>query len=231
MNRIFSDSLIAGFLFVIVTSEAQELTPTEPYLNRAPVYSQWTEVFQPSKSSRAPAGSSTSGPPEMKQMIVSKAETTRHESCQWTDGQISERWLYKGFVLFQQLGSSTVFILNSSNVDSLSNKVGYDFSQSDFPKLNWLSKQTYEGVATVNKVQCYHFQKTVPAPVVPPPAGQKQAAKPAPPLTMDAWIDVNTKLPVASDDGRWFTTYTFKEMPEKPLELPPVFAKALENYH
>jgi hypothetical protein len=47
-----------------------------------------------------------------------------------------------------------------------------------FPELNFLSEKTYVGVNQVQKRACYHFKQD----------------------SQEAWIDVQTKLPVASVD-------------------------------
>ncbi len=221
---------MAALLLGFGRLHAQDVVLREPYIERAPAYSEWMEANQPNKAAQPTVVAPTSPSPRaVKEMTVSKADGTRREVSLWMDGQRSERWFYKDLVLFQQPGRPDVYIINSFQLQNMSFKGGLDISQSDFPKLAWVSKEAFKGVESSNKKSCYYFEKKIAKPGFVPKLGAKPGDA-VETVTLQAWIDAETKLPVSSDDGVSITTYTFREIPQIPLELPPQFAKAIEAY-
>jgi hypothetical protein len=93
-----------------------------------------------------------------------------------------------------------------------------------FPSFWWLGLSCYKDVVKVNGRSCYHFH------VIPPPQPVRKAHMteeeemklPAVVITQEkeAWIDVETKLPVALGVEGLIYTYTFLPPPTSPLTLP-----------
>lgn len=115
-----------------------------------------------------------------------------------------------------------------------------------FPGFWWLDIKHYKGVVKINGRPCYHFH-LVPAPAAPDPAPNPSAPEKktiggrefvveerpsvsrAKPLEAEAWIDVETKLPVAiASDGR-IHTYSFLPPPAANLSLPENMQKTLKQ--
>lgn len=116
-----------------------------------------------------------------------------------------------------------------------------------FPGLWWLDLNCYKDVVKYNGRTCYHYV------LVPPPEPPKAQALKAPPATKviggtvftseeegpsaprtkpleaEAWIDVETKLPVAIRTGGLIYTYTFLSPPTSLLSLPPAMMTALSQ--
>lgn len=115
-----------------------------------------------------------------------------------------------------------------------------------FPGFWWLGLNSYKDVVKYNGRACYHFL------LVPPPEPAKTEVKKASPTTKviggtvftseeegpsttrakpleaEAWIDVETKLPVAIRAGGLLHTYTFLAPPTSMLTLPPAMIAALD---
>ena len=115
-----------------------------------------------------------------------------------------------------------------------------------FPGFWWLGLNCYKDVVKYNGRICYHYL------LVPPPEPAKTEVKKAPPTTKviggtvftseeespsttrvkpleaEAWIDVETKLPVAIRTGGLLYTYTFLSPPTSLLTLPPAMVAVLD---
>lgn len=113
-----------------------------------------------------------------------------------------------------------------------------------FPGFWWLDLRHYKGVVNFQGRSCYHFR------MVPPPApastpqipsapetkiiggrefvsGESPSASRVKPLEAEAWIDVETKLPVAILHGGQLHTYTFLAPPAAKLSLPESMKQAI----
>jgi hypothetical protein len=178
--------------------------PTPPFLNPAPETSAWIITVTP------PASSSGFGakpsPKQLKQIQVTKAGDTRREVSVLNDGTATEDWFYKGVHL--------VFDKNADYAVAIdpyaSAKSAPPAAEIDFYDFSWINASDFIGKTSRSGQVCYYFIHQFPT------------------RREEAWINAQTKLPVAirSELRQW--EYQFTASSESSLTIPPVFQAAYD---
>jgi hypothetical protein len=235
MNRLCF--LVPGIVYLwlmclslLAQQGTNSLPPQPPFLSEAPAYSTWVIKFTPRQGNAVSAAFprvSTSN--YLKEIHVTKMDKDHQEIQYWSDGSTLEKWEFHGLLLFEQPSLSNIHILSLNNLPPLMREAFFDHSKSDFPDLDWLSADSYVGMKTFQGQTCYWFQvksstvSTHSATSSGIPSVKVQAVP-------QAWINAQTRLPVAVDDGVTLHIYTFGDETSRQAELPPRFAEALEKY-
>ena len=193
----------------LLRAEAQQAPePTAPYVRNAPPVSVWKVLFTKRKAAPPEAAAQYPGSMDLKEMDVTKANTTRHEVIIYNAGQITNRWFIAEKVIYTNEGNPTIFVFDT--LDENSKLMFPNYTASDFPELQWISRASYAGLQKVGNEVCYYYSE---------PDGTRQA-----------WIAQATGLPVAYTDGGTAQSYSFKETDIHQLELPAPFQKALNDF-
>lgn len=176
------------------------------------------EVGNPSASGEV-VMETPGGVPIVKQVTVTKTNDIRREVTAWSNGTTSEVWFYKRYRLANQPPSANVFIKRSNGGGDMKGLFP-DFGMLDFPEMGWLSLSYYKGISTHGGRPCYFFQREE---MIDPAYGIRVPV-------MQAWIDVDSRRPVALNYGGKAQVYSYSEKIPQALALPEQFSNALDEY-
>jgi len=124
-------------------------------------------------------------------------------------GQVVPTWCVGGFQI-TLFGNSS--IIRAKNPDPTIPTPDYeDYSDSDFLGFDWITLAKYTGIKEFGGRKCIVFQEN--------DAGGIRSA----------YIDLETRLPVALIAGGGTRTYVFKTPPTSELTLPPPVVQLLKN--
>lgn len=246
--------LLATFIGVASTF-AQQAAPSPsvpplppgPLLNRAPASSRWT-VVTAGATAKQPAGHATAG---AEKPLPQQVTYTKSGSIVLEESPGKQVWhltnmratIYAGHplpVLTPDSGGSDLYTV--------------DFARADFAGLDWISPQSYKGVAVQNGRKCLVFQGEV-TPWTPLEMHQleslasdaailarfnafKASGKETSPsfhfdqstilVPATAYIDLETRLPILllfGKDNSQKREYIYQATPPAPLTLPPVLTQ------
>lgn len=206
-NLIVLGTLVAAFLTTFVKAEESVPPPKPPLLAPAPDPGDWTLLI---KNPAEPAPESGAAPKADFRIVEVRStvkDKLKRDVITYGTGKSDERWFLGDFLLWK--GTNGEVIAHDMR-DTGPGSVGGGFPSvaTGFPSLEWLSMLNYDKVVTLDKRPCYHFVSK----------------------TMEAWIDVNTKLPVAAKYGDFLYQYTFNPAPSAPLVMPPEFQATWDLY-
>jgi hypothetical protein len=188
--------------------------PAEPLqdsglLADMPASGRWTvKVTQAKKAPENPMG--TDGVPLrfVKELRFTKSGTTITLKKLWSDGTNEESWVVKGCLMdippnwpFVRMGSMGMMAAIHANGDLPSGK--------GFSGFEWLNQKTFKDVVSLKDKKCNYYQSD---------DGIREA-----------WIDVDSKLPVARKTEDALYEYEFFPLGEIP-KMPEKFQKALANF-
>lgn len=151
---------------------------------------------------------------------VVKTGNIRHEEYTWSlrDG-VKEAWILNnvGILTQRMKGKETL------SVSYASEKTGY---RSDFRELGWVSAELYQGIKTIDGVQCYfYFREAKSIKVSEYEMGDEVEIEEA-----QAWISVDTNLPIRALVGKQKMAYSYDNQPNAKLEIPKKQMKCLQDY-
>lgn len=221
---------LALYIICSVMAIAQMPSPTQPprqpFVTNAPICGQWTISFTSigTTASQAPNKSIKNSPLEwkLKEIKVVKVYKDRYEIDSWSDGQTSEKWFHEDRMIFTRPGSPEIYILERNHLNGAMAQVFPDYRASDFPELGWLNLSVYVGVQTLQNRACYVFQSKKVDSL--PPRNPEDA------MNTEAWIDMNTKLPLAISDGMNQQIFAFQNLSPGTLKVPARLVQALQRY-
>ncbi|HSI86161.1 MAG: hypothetical protein ACAI35_10395 [Candidatus Methylacidiphilales bacterium] len=181
-------------------AEADRLRPTPPERMHFKITATTTA---------GPAEAAPSGPPRLLEIEVQKTPAVARMTQRWSNGKVSESWIADGYLL------TTYPALPDIYVTSLSLRaVGSDDGISDFhsmyPGFGWVEPRFFTAVVTLNGRKCNHF-------------ANKEADR-------EAWVDAETRLPVAYTKGKTKFSYEFLPAPQQDPTMPAAFRTELQIY-
>lgn len=199
-------------LWGIATLHAQEKKlppPTSPAIQRAADFAAWTVRFTYPKDKAKAQGEENPAPiPErVTALSVRKTNQTYHVLTEWQSGRKSEKWIIDGVQLQTAPGSTVVSLLPKPESAEFAQPDYLDFSQGDFPELDWVSLNDYRGVQPYEGQPAYFFTSET---------GSKRSV-----------FLSERQLPLQADFGSVVFTYTMGTPPATPLIPPQNFAQAL----
>lgn len=236
--------LITGWLGMVFTAAAQQGNPNPPVageipkgplLRRAPELAAWTITIShaQAQSGNADGSPAKTMPVEIQALFVTKSGKIYREERHYTDGSRIELWRIGAMQISEKpdTGEVVIFEPSESMLGLLDPEAYTEYSKTDFPGLDWISKRNYVGIQKVGTVDCLTFSASKEI-------DRGEGAK-GPPVrsTIVAWIDRETRLPVCIQSGGRKVVFTFVKPPQTTLALPPKLqsfldrrAKALELY-
>lgn len=178
--------------------------------------------------------------------VLEKAEFSvsrvlEHQTNHYRSGKKEEKWFYQGFVLRPNEVTGNPILLPGNT------EVGYSRSGLRvMPELQWIKKDNFIGKTVFRDRVCHVYDrmgggvsaKAPPAADVEPveeniddlsDAVGKEAFASAGTIIERAYIDVETKLPVAVQTDTELRVYTFSQL-ENPLRLPESYRKVWNDY-
>lgn len=222
-------ALLLGGLFAAASEPdakiEQRPLPSGPLLVRAPALSAWTVTYSypmPKKTDNADAATATA-PVRLLTLIVRKSTKLYFERKTFTDGATRESWRLGDTQINLVPDSHKLDIFEPSSFgrtasgDLLADPSVYtDYSRTDFQGLEWVSAQAYVGVAQRQGRDCLVFAQEALA-------SSATEARPT-----FAYIDLQTRLPVAQEGPSAVIRYSFDPSPTMPV-LPPDIQRFLEK--
>ncbi len=181
----------------------------------------WTVTVTPSHAADAPVPPVTR--PMLSRLEVSQDEQAQVAIATWSSGTTQQRiFLRKSHQILVQEPDGNVLAVPEAGSRGREFNPGFDKTAFTWVKPSALVEPkpiTYQGKL------CLHYKATIPVPkgddAVP---GQAEAS-----MTVEAWIDPQTGLPVAYDDGTSHADYTFLPPPYPPVVIPVEFQRAYER--
>lgn len=209
MKKI-STHLLHVLLILFVSSgflTAQEISknpkdpiPAPPFVGRAPEVAGWKMNFY---FKAAPVNSTNSSPtaapaPNL-EITVYKADNRRLEIIPARKGGKEERFYANNVLYYQKPGFAPTDVYTRPAPGAADN---------DFPELYWIKAEHYMGVKREKGKRYYVFMMDLQTNAAPASlAPQKDASSNK--FVSEAWIDMETKLPLKYDDGTYIRTYEF----------------------
>lgn len=207
---LLRSTLMAGTCLLaaaFAAAEAQE-SPTAPYVNTPGKLARWQVQFRSLNANPEPESAQqeqTQLSPEVKEVLFSRTGDLTRVQTRWSNGGVTESWLAQGYAMELPPGYPLILVTPPGvSRGRLMNSDGY------YPGLDWLDLKYFRAVIQVDGKPCFHYHH--------------------PDLELDAWIDVQTNLPVAAQDRDYRYRYTFLAPPEPGQTLPEPFQAALRDY-
>ncbi|HEX4086238.1 MAG TPA: hypothetical protein VHY22_15080 [Chthoniobacteraceae bacterium] len=175
----------------------QSPLPSGPLVARAPDFSKW-EIDYYNSAIPASSGNQAGGQPGSdapKSVTVTRTKPLWHAVLLRGDGSKSEEW-YDGVCKYEVGPDSKVTPI--SNFNPGYHNAYLDYSNSDFPDMEFVSRNTYLGLQ--KGTSDWVFQSGTDGP--------------------KAWIDSTTRLPVRWQQGSEVRVIKFLQPPAQPLVLP-----------
>lgn len=169
-------------------------------------------------------------------IIVTRTDDIIREQITWENSRQTEKWIYRKMlqVLEVEPGGTLVRLPASYLVSAYT-----DYSQSDFPGFEWISKENYTLSREIDGRPCFIF--TAKAGTAPTRSARDremdQLGLPKelrnsgePQYDLIAVIDSETLLPVFLDDGICRKNFRILPSPTTPLKMPPAFAEEFGDW-
>jgi hypothetical protein len=198
-----------------------------PLLNRAPDYSQWLVSVKSGTTSAVEVPTARTSYDQ--RTLIRKTGTIRDVITVTGTGQRTDKWCEGGLQASVTPGGGTPGV--SMYTPTALFNTGYtDYSKSDFPGFEWISRNNYIGRQTMQGVDCIVFRDP-PAPDASstPAASPAAASQVIPPIGRTAYIAAEGRLPVLLQVDNVTTSYQWMQPPTAPLTPPPAVQAALDQ--
>ena len=160
--------------------------------------------------------------PRMVRISMEKTGEDLHKETLWENGKTDNLWIYHGWVIFQPIDFATDQA-TALPVNSRMSPVRGE-TRVDFPDLSWLVPKAFVKTVTYHGQRCDYYEDKEAPPLVGGDILNPVVFKGA-----RAWIDVNTRLPVAVENDAVLKKYHFpKEAPDR-IRLTGIFATTYNN--
>ena len=219
--------------------------PAGPLLNRTPDYSTWTVSIQKSKTAgeKSPKTGAVDGknsqekPAVVTQSRIVKTGSTILELNVDVQGKKEEIWHLSGLRAMKPPDASPPII--APDTGGGSDIYSTNFAVSDFAGLDWITANTFTGMAKYQGRDCIEFKATV-SPLNARDRQEEAIAigqaiafgQPAPPVfkvAAVAYIDLETRLPLVVTFGKEKRIYQYGTPPTADLTLPAELANAVKE--
>ena len=217
--------------------------PPGPLIERAPDYSTWTITFQghhlegkePLKTGTNDKSVSKDKEPVTMVSTVIKTGSTILEQNVDAEGRRHHIWHFSGLRIMVASVSNPMVCPDYGGGDIFSTS----FASSDFAGFDWLSPNTYWGMAKYQGYDCIVFKGTVsPLTVMAQKeerADIEQARALGHPMAVAkvpaiAYVELKTRLPLFAQFGQEKRFYHYSSAPTSPLALPPKIADFVKAY-
>ena len=195
--------------------------PSPPYVLAIPAQTQWVMHITPPAGQVAPDASGKSKlAPEPQVVAITKLGDTLRAIIVYTDKSRREFWQVPGSTILQDGGTPRV-IYNTGGYPPYPYAPGHDFFGCE-----WIKPENFHDVVKRGGVTCYHYQAEA-AMQVPPDVLRAHPELAKLKLHREAWINAETRLPVAVSGETGTIEYTFSD-PPPDLKMSAEFQSALD---
>lgn len=214
--------------------------PQPPYLARLNVNMQWKASAELKTKRKEPATPEEARlfakkdrlSPELQSLIAFKGEKGLHIVYNWAGGKKTDGYLVDGVYYMERNPNipNSITLYDPSQDSSCP-----DYSRSDFPELHWVGSRSFIRTEVERGRRCYFYQLRdvdVDKVVFEGLEVETSPSEPAvaePRVIQQVWIDVESKLPLKYDDGKYIYTYTYVQAPPSDITPPPAFQKWIDE--
>ena len=203
---LISLGLLSGRADILAQAADEIPPPKPPFVKAVPENAQWTVTAdfkaEPKPSPDAPKHHDW----RCAEVQTTKVGKVKRDLITTRDGLKQEHWFVDG-MLYWTNAQGEVSVTDMRAAEASDPEEDSPSIPSGFPGVGWLKLENYAGVEVFEKQRCYHFAKD----------------------GAEAWIDVETKLPVGYRRGKVLYRFTFAEVPSGPLAMPPAYQTALDT--
>lgn len=218
-------------LFVLATRAAAMAAgdvppPSPPYVLAIPAQSQWVMRITPPAGQAPAAEASGKGKlaPEPQVVAITKLGDTLRAIIVYTDKSRREFWQVPGSTILQD-GGTTRVLYNTGGYPPYPYAPGHDFFGCE-----WIKPENFRDVVKRDGVSCYHYEVEAAAPPVPTDVLRAHPELAKLKLHREAWINAETRLPVAVTGETGTIEYTFSD-PPPDLKMSAQFQSAYDQEH
>jgi hypothetical protein len=185
----------------------QDIPPPKPPLVTAvPDKAEWTIKVEFPDAPKLPPDAPKPRDWRYVEVQTTKVGAVKRDLITTREGLKQERWFVDSMLFWTdpkgEVSVSDMRAAEAADPDEDSPSV-----PSGFPGVGWLKLENYKDVVVFEKRLSYHYAKD----------------------EADAWIDVETKLPLAYKRGKILYRYSFAPSPSASLVMPPAYQTALDT--
>ncbi|MGC3992176.1 MAG: hypothetical protein QM796_21280 [Chthoniobacteraceae bacterium] len=222
------------------TPQAPPPLPSGPlFLKRAPNMAQWVITLVGASKQATSASENKVDDKAAKRIwaakvVVTKTGNTIKKQTLDENNQVWTTWCGQGYQITIWPDGKNYYIQKYiAHVDPNNIPVMYtDYSTTDFPGFQWITKDYYTGIKNIGGKPCIEFKKPVEdaaAVAAPSPAAKSVLDAGQQVEHLAAYIDLKTRLPVALVENGEGHTYEFGAAPSVELSYPELVQTLLNN--
>ena len=209
--KLYSLIALAALAAATVT-QAQDAKngplPSPPLVAPVPEYADWTVTIKYPPDPPQPPHAPKRHDWRFVEVHSTKVGKLRRDLVTSRDGIKSEKWFVESMLLWTT-PEGKVSVSESSGAPAPDSADPNPSVVNGFPGVAWIGIEYYAGVVLFNEEQCFHYVHYVNG-------------------DTEAWINVESKLPVAYKNAGILYQFKFNPPPVEPLTLPPAYQKALD---
>ncbi len=195
--------------------------PPGPLLRTAPEFAQWVVTITSSASEKTVPAEKPK--PFQRRLVTIKAGSTRHDVASDFVGKIlSDIWIIDQFQILIDPTTKTLRISTGAVVDAA-------LPVRDFPELGWVSGKNYIGMQKVAGKDCLVFRDKVGLTEHGPKSNGAQQPPSGEMLSMMAYVDGETRLPVLIQKDIEIYSFQFGTPPSAALTPPLDLQQAITS--
>lgn len=163
--------------------------------------------------------------PQIKKVEIVRKAGIRRNHLTWSNGDTSETWVLDSLgvqVLEDPKNHGTYVISKHDATETFLVSINFDGTLFE-----WITHETSKGGEDYGGKKCVRYEAMIAPKQLPSQGGSKNTL---PPVLHKAWIDEETSLPVALDDGASLNKFTFLPVPTEPLAMPEKLSAQLKQY-
>ena len=207
--RLYSLIGLAAIVVSIV-ARAQETKvthpPAAPLVTPAPEYADSTVTVKYPTEPTPPPHAPKHHDWRYVEVHSTKAGKLKRDLLTSRDGIKSEKWFVDSILLWTT-PDGKVSVSDTSGAPPSMPEDPNPSVPHGFPGVAWISLENFVGEVIYQKQVCYHYVAE----------------------GTEAWIDVESKLPVAYQSAGTLYQFKFNPPPTEPLTMPPAYQKALDT--
>ena len=218
LKRVFFTGLVLLISCVPQYNSHAETPPDPPLIADAPNPGAWTIEVQNKKPRKAlpndPAKAYIAKRirdvyPLLVRETIERSGKDSHREKFYDNQKMDNIWVSKGMVVFQLKH----FPVNKAIAVPVNNRISPVKSGSgpDFPELAWIDQKFFVGTVTYKGHRCYFYRNSNAKAL----EGADELAEVPESGEISAWIDADTRLPIAVEDANLLKTYTYLPGPAK----------------
>ena len=195
------------------SSPAPEPVPVPPWVAAPPEDSQWRITVKPTKDNAAKAANpGEKKERQLQEVLCQKVDKIKRDVQYFSDGTTDE-YLYVDGKELMPLRPGSKEIMVSTGGDGGSPDMNMRInpvSSKGFAGVAWIKEGDYRDTVQYLTVKCFHYVRDAES--------------------WEAWVDVDTKMPVAFKTKDALYVYSF-ENPPTSLALPSAYQHVYEDDH